>query len=176
MILIKSYRLVVWDLNGKLISEGAYNTNLNTFDLFLSYFGKNTSFYSLFSVAYISRELKKKSHTRRFLFCVMIVMIYFFIFFIRFLFLAHLSSFELLWSHDVRHPSSCVSASTFWFIRHFLWNHLTKVNTAWQGCSLHEALPDFLKKIQLQSELWLLWQPKEKSLKIFFSETTRPRA
>jgi hypothetical protein len=30
--------------------------------------------------------------------------------------------------------------------------------------------------LEFQAELWLPWQPKGKTLKIFFSETTRHRA
>ena len=64
------------------------------------------------------------------------------------------------------------------FFKHLLLlNHRANLDETWQGCSLGEALPKLFKR--LNSSLVAMAtkrQKNAKSLKIFFSETRRPRA
>ena len=88
--------------------------------------------------------------------------------------------FTLLWSINVRRP--CVRPSVCLSIRkqllkkssplkpvdRFQWN-FTEMILEW--CTFRK-----LQRFKFREELWLPWQPKEKTLKIFLSQTVRARA
>ena len=74
----------------------------------------------------------------------------------------------------VRRPS-CVIHN---FFKHLLLNHWANLDETWQGCSLGEALPELFKRLNSNHNSGAMATKRKKiakSLKIFFSETSRHR-